>query len=209
MNKRIKQIALLSLLGFVIGTGVAWMQVSRELSFGYQAAKIEPASGPMAAETAPGGAFTLTDQDGNAVTEKDYADSYKLVFFGFTNCPDVCPVELQKIATVMKALGPRAADVTPLFISVDPQRDTPDVMKEYTAQFDPRIIGLTGTPEQVKAAEAAYKVYAARVDDPSLSDYTMNHSSYTFFMSPDGKLISLFSPRDAASDIVKQMMQAL
>lgn len=207
MSRRVIQISLLALLGFVIGTTSAWLEVNKDVTTDYS--RIEPAAGTSVSGSAVGGAFTLTDHFGNPVTEQNYADSYKLVFFGFTSCPDICPTELKKITTVLEALGPKAESIQPLFISIDPARDTPDALKQYVEMFHPRLIGLTGTPEQVKAAQKAFKVYAAKVDDPALTEYTMNHSSFTFLMNQNNELVSLFTTGDNASDMVKEILQTL
>lgn len=209
MNKRMKQIALLCLVGFLIGTVSAWNDVKKQAAPETAVSKIEPAAGVSTVASAVGGSFALVDHNGKPVTDRDYADSYKLVFFGFTHCPDVCPTELQKMTNVLKALGKEGDKIQPLFITVDPGRDTPDVMKTYVENFHPRLVGLTGTDEQVKAAEKAFKVYAAKVEDPMLSDYTMNHSSYMFLMSPANELISLYTSGDSAADMVKDIMQTL
>lgn len=209
MNKRITQIALLCFLGVLIGTVSAWFQV-REDNGAIAAASIEPASGAALAGADIGGSFTLTDHNGNIVTEKSFGDSYRLMFFGFTFCPDVCPTELQKISTALNLLGPDAEKVQPLFVTIDPERDTPEVMRAYVKEFHPRLIGLTGTLEQIKQIEDNYKVYAAKLNDPAFSDYTMNHSSFTFLMSPGNKPLSLFSSTDSPDDIaaeIKRVMQ--
>lgn len=201
MNRRFGKMALRVFVGLCIGVALAVYMKDE----GASVSSLAPASG-----TAIGGSFSLIDQDGKPVTEKDYADSYKLVFFGFTNCPEICPTGLQKIAAVMEVLGDKAQKIQPLFITVDPARDTPDVMKDYAALFDPRIIGLTGTEEQIKAVEAAYKVYAAKVDDAAANDgYTMNHSAYIFFMSPQGELLALFSGDDSAQDMMDEIFKKL
>ncbi len=211
MNKRMKQIVMLCLVGFALGTTSAWMQVNEDNMGAAAVAGIEPAAGNAMAGAEIGGSFTLTDHHGNVVTDKDYADSYKLVFFGFTFCPDVCPAGLQKITTALDKIGNDANQIQPLFITVDPARDTPEVMKEYVGMFHPQFVGLTGSAEQIKAVEKAYKVYAAKVEDPELSDYTMNHSSYTFLMSPDNQLISLFSADDSPEEMatgIKRVLQS-
>lgn len=199
MNRRIKQIALLSVLGFIIGTASAWVQVSRET--GAALSKISPAAGNELSAASIGGPFSLIDQDGNAVTEKTYADAYRLVFFGFSTCPDVCPTELQKMAATLAALGPDADRIQPLFITTDPERDTPEILKEYVALFHPRLSGLTGSKEQIAAAQDAYKVYAAKIDDPEAAGgITMNHSSFTFFMGPDDRPLAIFSTDDTPAE---------
>lgn len=205
MGKRTGQIVLLVILGFLIGTGAAWFQVDRDAE---GLANIEPASGIVTAGNAIGGPFRLVDHNGTDVTEANYKDSYKLVFFGFTSCPDVCPVELEKITKVMESLGKDADKVQPLFITVDPERDTPEVMKNYVELFHPKIIGLTGTVDQVKAAEDAYKVYAAKADFDA-NGYTINHSSFTFFLNPQGDLVELFSASDSAEEMTATVGKAI
>ena len=141
-----------------------------------------------------GGAFNLVDGNGQRVTEADLRGKLALVFFGFTHCPDVCPTELQAIGQVMDMLGPQADQVRPIFITVDPERDTPERMKDYVALFHPAITGLTGTPEQVGAAARAWRVYYNKVTPPGASDYLMDHSAFTYLMGRDGSLRSLFRP---------------
>ncbi len=138
-----------------------------------------------------GGPFTLIDQTGATVTEASWPGKYLLVFFGFTYCPDVCPTTLTDIAAALKLLGPKADKVQPLFISIDPERDNPSVLAGYTAAFDSRIIGLTGSQEQVTAATRAYRAFAQRVGEGD--DYTMQHSVLVYLMSPKGRLKAILS----------------
>jgi protein SCO1 len=150
-----------------------------------------------------GGPFTLTDQTGKAVTDQTYKGKWLLVFFGFTFCPDVCPTTLNQVAQVMDRLGPLASQVQPLFITIDPARDTPAVLAQYTAAFDPRIVGLTGTPEEIAAAAKAYRVYYAKVDQGS--DYTMDHSAILYVMRPDGRYEAFFSADAKADDMTAKL----
>lgn len=140
-----------------------------------------------------GGPFQLVDHNGQAVTEQTYAGTWRLMFFGFTHCPDVCPTELQRLATVLDSLGPRAQRVTPLFVSIDPERDTPSALSAYVELFDPRIVGLTGTPEQIAAVTRSFRVYSAKVPLDGGS-YTMDHSAFVYLMRPDGSFGTLFPP---------------
>lgn len=154
------------------------------------------------------GPFTVVDQDGKTITEKDYAGQYKLIYFGFTFCPAICPTELSKMTTALKALSPAEAEkIQPLFVTVDPERDTPKVMKTYISMFHPKLIGLTGTPEQIKDMLKTYKIYAAKVEDPALSEYTMDHSSFVYFIAPDGRLLHIFKMPDTAAEM-QQTIQA-
>ncbi len=139
------------------------------------------------------GHFTLKDHNGKEVTEKSWPGKYLLVYFGYAHCPDVCPVTLAKMAKAVENLGTLAKRVQPLFITVDPARDTPQALKEYVSQFGKVFIGLTGTPEQVKEAEESYNVTAAKTsgETQTAEVYNMDHSAYTYLMSPDNKLEEL------------------
>jgi protein SCO1/2 len=148
-----------------------------------------------------GGPFTLTDTTGKTVTDATYRGRWMLVYFGYTYCPDVCPTELQAVAAGMDQLGPLAAKVAPIFITVDPERDTPATMAEYVKLFDDRLIGLSGTPEQIAAVARAYRVYYAKVTTKESSAYLMNHSSFLYLMGPDGQLRQLFKQGTSGTDI--------
>jgi protein SCO1/2 len=140
-----------------------------------------------------GGPFTLTAADGTTVTEQTYRGKWLLVFFGFTSCPDTCPTALLEIGAALDKLGPDADKLQPLFITVDPLRDTPAVMENYTQSFDPRIVGLTGTPQQIAAVAQEYGVYyAPRKIGPGVEDYVMDHGSYLYLMDPEGKFVRGF-----------------
>ena len=149
--------------------------------------------------------FELVDHQGKSVTEENYRGSFMLVFFGFTNCPDVCPTTMSKVAQVMTLLGVAAEKVQPLFITVDPERDTPDQMAEYVSAFDERIVGLSGTPEQIKAAADSFKIYFAKVDQDGAPDgYTMDHTAYTYLFNAAGEFEEFFSDHDEAAVIAER-----
>lgn len=170
---------------------------------------------------AVGGPFSLIDHTGRPVTDKDFRGKYMLVFFGYTYCPDVCPTDLQVIGNAMDLLGTAGANVQPIFITVDPERDTVEVMADYVGNFHPRLLGLTGTKEQIKAAAKAYRVAYFKASEPPLQggddsgqqdvkneenqDYLMNHTAFTYLMGPDGQFLELFpngtSPTDMAAGI--------
>lgn len=145
------------------------------------------------ADTAPvtvGGPFTLTAPDGTTVTDETYRGKWLLVFFGYTSCPDICPTTLSEIAAAIEELGPDAAKLQPLFITVDPERDTPEVMGSFTAAFDPRIVGLTGSPQQIAAVSEAYGAYGvARQGEAGGDDYLMDHGTYIYIMNPQGQFV--------------------
>jgi protein SCO1/2 len=140
-----------------------------------------------------GGPWSLVDHTGKRVTEKDFAGRHMLVFFAFTSCPDICPSGLQVMSAALDKLGPKADKVTPLLITVDPERDTPQVLAEYVKSFHPRLIGLTGSPEEVAAAAKAYRVYVKKVaDEKSAGVYTMEHSAFFYLMDRSGVFLKHF-----------------
>ena len=141
--------------------------------------------------TALGGPFTLENGNGKTVTDRDFRGRYMLVYFGYPFCPDVCPTTLNAVADAMDKLGPKADRVQPVFITVDPKRDTPAVVKQYAAAFGSRIEGLTGTPEEIAKVAKEYRVYyAEHRTGPGPNDYTMDHSSILYLMGPDGRFIA-------------------
>jgi protein SCO1 len=163
---------------------------------------------PIAQTTAAiGGPFRLTDQDGRTVTDQDLKGHPFLVFFGFTHCPDVCPTTLFEVSEVLRALGPDADKVNALFVSVDPERDTPDKLKDYLGSFDPHLRGLTGQPPAIEAMTKAYRVYVKKV--PQEDGYTMDHTAIVYLMDKDGRFVAPFSlkrrPADAAADLKRYL----
>jgi len=157
-----------------------------------------------------GGAFSLVNNKGENVTEKDFQGKLMLVFFGYTNCPDVCPTEMSVFANVMQELGDEGKDVTPVFITVDPDRDTVEVVDEFVQAFDASIVGLTGTPEQINAVKKGYRIYGHAVDkekDPEF--YLVDHTSFTYLMDRQGKLYTAFSYGTSAEKIIKAIKEIL
>lgn len=140
-----------------------------------------------------GGPFSLVDHTGRKVTDRDYHGQFTLVFFGFTMCPDVCPTTLQSVASVLQILGDDGAKVRPLFITVDPERDTPATLAGYVTLFDPRIVGLTGTREQVSQVARAYRIHYRKADDKNVG-YLMEHTAVMFLMGPNGKYLAHIPP---------------
>jgi len=149
-------------------------------------------STPVAQVAAIGGPFQLTDQNGREITDKDLKGRPFLVFFGFTHCPDVCPTTLFEVSEIMRALGPDAERTRALFVTVDPERDTPAVMKDYLSSFDPHLVGLTGDPAAVAAVAKAYRVYFKKVPLDQ-GGYTMDHTAIVYLMDKDGRFVSPFS----------------
>jgi protein SCO1/2 len=156
-----------------------------------------------------GGPFTLSAPDGTTVTDQTYRGKWLLVYFGYTFCPNSCPTTLLEIATALKKLGPDAAKVQPLFITVDPQRDAPEVMQQYTQSFDPRIVGLTGTPQQIAAVAQEYGAYYVRhKTGPGAGDYVIDHSTYLYVMDPRGKFFRAFDA-DISGDRIADALREL
>jgi protein SCO1 len=160
------------------------------------------------APAAIGGPFQLTDQAGQTVTEKSMLGHPTLVFFGFTHCPDVCPTTLFEMSEVLKAMGKDGDGVNAYYISVDPERDTMAAMKEYLSSFDPRLKGLTGSPEAIAKVLSEYRVYARKVPLKD-GDYTMDHTALIYLLDRNGKFVSPFNinrkPEDAASDLKRYL----
>jgi protein SCO1 len=155
-----------------------------------------------------GGPFKLIDQNGRAVTDRDFKGEPFLVFFGFTNCPDICPTTLFEMSEVLKRLGPDADKTAALFISVDPERDTPEKLKDYVSSFHPRIFGLTGTPEEIALVEKEYRVYAKKVLLKD-GDYTMDHTAVVYLMDKDGRFVAPFNLKKSADEAAADLRRRL
>ena len=141
-----------------------------------------------------GGPFTLTNTAGETVTEADFAGRHMLIYFGYTFCPDVCPTELGNITVALNMLDPAVADqVTPVFITIDPERDTPDILAEYVPLFHEDLIGLTGSREQIDRVAQQYRIFFRKVEDPDYTYYLMDHSSFVYLMDETGELVSMFA----------------
>ncbi len=154
-----------------------------------------------------GGPFSLVNQDGTRVTDKDFRGKKMLLYFGFTHCPDICPGSLQVISTALEKLGPAADNITPIFITVDPERDTPKVLADYVASFHPRLVGLTGGKKEVDdVVKKTFRVYAKKVKDPNQPDsYTMDHASLIYLMDENGKFVHYFGHPTSADKLVDQL----
>ncbi|MBR1179611.1 MULTISPECIES: SCO family protein [Bradyrhizobium] len=162
----------------------------------------------VAQPAAIGGPFQLTDQNGKAVTDKSLKGKPTLIFFGYTHCPDVCPTSLFEISEVLRALGKDADKVNAVFISVDPERDTPATMKDYLSSFDPHLEGLSGDPAETAKVITSYRVYAKKVPTKD-GDYTMDHTALIYLMDRDGRFVSPFNlkrtPEEAATDLKRYL----
>lgn len=152
---------------------------------------------PPGTEAQIGGVFSLIDQNGEPVSNESYADRYKLIFFGFTHCPDVCPTTLSRMTQALNQLGPLNDRLYPLFITVDPERDTPPRLKEYAKAFDPRIIYLTGSADEIARVLKAWKASRAKIatdkGEATAEDYSMSHSSVLYLMTPGDRLVDSYN----------------
>jgi cytochrome oxidase Cu insertion factor (SCO1/SenC/PrrC family) len=156
-----------------------------------------------------GGPFALVDQDGRPRTDADFRGELLLVYFGYTYCTDICPTDLQAIATAIDKLGPAGESVQPLFITVDPEHDTPEAIKLYVGLFHPRLVGLTGSTNQIKTVARAYKVYYAKNEQSKKSDPVIDHSGFVFLVGRDGKYLGFFPPGTSADRMIDALRPQL
>lgn len=156
-----------------------------------------------------GGPFSLVDHTGKRVTEKEFTGKPMLVYFGFTHCPDICPSGLQVISAALDKLGPDAGKITPVFMTLDAERDTPEVLASYLKSFHPRIVGLTGTPDEVAAAAKAYRVYVKKVADEKFpGGYSLDHSSFMYLMDAKGEYVRHFPHTVGVDDLAAALKKA-
>jgi cytochrome oxidase Cu insertion factor (SCO1/SenC/PrrC family) len=197
----IARLATITVLGLAFGALVALLALpgARERLIGPPVAQSTTTGKALV-----GGPFALQDPTGKTVTDADFRGRTLLVFFGYTYCPDVCPATLQVIAAALDKLGDRADRIAPLFISVDPDRDTPQRMGEYVKSFSPRIIGLTGSTEAINAVKKAYRAFAQKAPG-SGSDYTVDHSAIIYVMGPDGSYLAHFTPATTVDQMATRL----
>ncbi|CAI0426321.1 unnamed protein product [Linum tenue] len=168
--------------------------------------------GPSAGKAAIGGPFTLVNHEGKKATEKDFIGKWTVMYFGFTHCPDICPDELQKLASAVEKIIEKKAgfEIVPVFISVDPERDTVDQVREYVKEFHPKLVGLTGTPSDIKNVARSYRVYYMKTDVED-SDYQVDHSIVMYLMGPDMQFVKFFGKNhddeSLADGIIKEIKQ--
>ena len=158
--------------------------------------------------SAIGGPFRLVDQNGKTVTDADLKGKWSLVYFGYTHCPDACPTALNDIAIALDQLGPKREAVRAVFITVDPERDTPEVLKEYVTSFDAAILALSGSPDEIARAAKAYRVYYAKHPEPG-GDYSMDHSSVIYVMDPEGRFTASFTHQSTPEEIAERLKKLL
>jgi len=200
-----RKIVVICVIVFVAISGIlAW----RTHSFNQRSAEFRALAH---ASTPIEGHFSLTDDNGDAVTQQSYTGRYTLIFFGYTYCPDVCPTTLQTVAGVMDRLADQADRVVPLFITIDPQRDTAAVLKDYVSNFHPALIGLTGSISDTTAAARSFRAYFAKVtpDPDAPESYLMSHSARLYLMGPDSRPVTAFLPTDTADTIAGKIKKIL
>jgi protein SCO1/2 len=217
MLRIVRWVATGLLVIVLIGWGAAWMAARNPDGAAAAGLRrvaalvgLEPTeNGGAAAGLQLGGPFTLTDSTGHAVTEQDYRGKWMLVYFGYTFCPDVCPTELQTISAALDRLGSQAANVVPIFITIDPERDTASAIGQYVKLFDDRLVGMTGTPTQIASVAREYRVYYAKVVPKGATSYLMDHSSFAYLMGPDGTFRALLRPGLSSDEMAAQLQKQL
>jgi protein SCO1/2 len=205
LKKRLLRLVIITGAALLVGGVAAWFQ------FGMRSAQIVTVGSTQSESPLPiaglnlGGPFSLTTHTGSAVTDATYNDRYKLIFFGFANCPGICQTELAKMTQTLKMLGPKSQKIAPLFITLDPEYDTPQVLSEFLKPFHPALIGLTGTRPQVDVISRSFRVYAQKVQSATPDIPMMDHSTFTYFMNPKGELQTMFRMEDTAAFIAKDI----
>lgn len=199
------RLLLVVLLGFLFGAlgGAVAVLVSK-------GASVPPVE--TTGDALIGGPFSLVDQTGKPVTDQEFRGRYMLVFFGFTHCPDICPAELQVIAESLAELGPKAAEVVPVFITLDPERDTPEVMAAYVKNFGQNFVALTGTTAEIAAAAKVYRVSFSKFeykDKDNQSGYSIDHSTLVYLMDENGAYLTHFSYGTSATKMTETMRRYL
>lgn len=187
----------------------------------FTAAGAQPASGNrradaarlmnelMSGRAAVGGPFVLSDPGGRRIALADFRGKIVLLYFGFTTCPDVCPTDLAVIGQMMRELGREADGVQPIFITLDPQRDTPALLREYAAAFHPRLVALTGTEAEISRIATDYKVFFQKVALPDTKGYTIDHMTFTFLLDRQGRYVAFFPPGTPADRMATMVREQL
>jgi len=216
MQRAIRILVLVLIAGLASLWGIAWFgrEPGEPLAdaFTRQVARLTGQAAPPTAPTPGamqlpasmqlGGPFTLVNQDGRTVTEADFKGQLLVAYFGYTFCPDVCPTELGGIASAMDLLTPEEAErATPALFTIDPERDTPEQLKAYVSNFHPRMVGLTGSAEQVAQAAKRFRVFYAKVERPEMSEYLMDHSSFIYLIGNGGQVLALLRPQSSPETI--------
>jgi protein SCO1/2 len=164
----------------------------------------------MSGKATVGGPFTLTDQDGGRKSLSDFRGKLVLLYFGFTHCPDVCPTDLMSIGNLVRSLGREGDQLQPVFVTLDPERDTRDILRAYATSFHPRFISLSGTEDEIRRVATSYKVFFEKVRPPGASTYFIDHSAYVFLLDREGRFITLFppgTPQERMAVMVREQLQ--
>lgn len=204
---RLIRIAVALALGLVLAAGIAWWTLPR-------ATEPQTAAGgpPVVGSDTVGGPYQLTAHTGERVTDESWGGDWQLVYFGFTFCPDVCPTSLTDMTAAVDFLGEKGEAVQPILITIDPERDTVEQLADYVPLFHPRLVGLTGSAEEVSAVAREFRVYYQKVQQDGADYYLMDHSSFTYLVSPDGQEVTIFPhgtpPESMAETIEARMAQA-
>ncbi len=206
-------LATFALLGLLLLGLEAWSRLAPDSQVGRSLTWLRsPPDGALAPQLVGmviADRFDLIGPDGERVTGKSFPGKWQLIYFGYTNCPTVCPAMLRTIAAALHDAGPLANRVVPLFITVDPARDTPPVLARYTKSFDPAMIGLTGPPASIRAAEKAFRVTARIVPRPGTNSYLIDHSTLIYLMDPKGHLRALFDRQLTSAGLALRLRQAI
>ena len=199
---RAKYLWLVLAVAVVLAAGLGWLR--------FAASPMPPAPPGNLAGASLGGPFTLINQNGQTVHESDFAGRWRLIYFGYGFCPDVCPTDLALLGRGLAGFEARAATqaamVAAIFITIDPARDTPEVLKPFVAAFHPRLIGLTGTPAQIDAVTKAYGVYARRVETGDPQNYLMDHSAMVYLFDPAGRPVAFLPHQGLTAPAIAQML---
>jgi protein SCO1/2 len=198
MNSRLTRVLVIVaafLAGLIVALSVTLFVVSRSEQPG------------LAVAPAIGGPFVLVDQNGKTRTEADLKGGPTLLFFGFTHCPDICPATLFEVSEILRQLGPDASRARGLFVTVDPERDTPEKLKDYLSSFDPNLTALTGSPEAIERMLKSYRVYAKKA--PVDGGYTMDHTALVYLLDKDGRFVAPFNVKRSAADAAADLRRYL
>jgi len=164
----------------------------------------------MSGKGSVGGPFTLTDQDGGRRSLSDFRGKLVLLYFGFTYCPDVCPTDLMAVGNLVRSLGPEGDQLQPVFVTLDPERDTRDILRAYATSFHTRFISPSGTEDEIRRVATSYKVFFEKVRPPGTGTYFIDHSAYVFLLDRDGRFITLFppgTPQERMAVMVREQLQ--
>jgi protein SCO1/2 len=201
MKRPIALIAFILLAAAVVADTL-WYLGDQRASNGVESVSTDQA-------VALGGPFSLTDQNGIVRTDKDFQGKYMLVFFGYTYCPDVCPTTLAVMAAALDKMGARAEKIVPVFITVDPKRDTPEKIKSYLSSFGPRFVGFTGEPDNIATVAKEYSVYYKEHPAENGGEYTVDHSGVIYLMDPKGAFVANYSPETLPDAMAADLMKRL